>query len=190
MDFWLSQQIKQIKKGNNEAFGELIDLYQQKIYQHCYRMLGNHHDAQEIAQETFFKAYKNIHTFKKQKKFSPWLYRIATNLAIDYMRKKKPISILDNEIKGSEQLTMLDQIESNEPSPDQAFEKKATNEELQYHLLQLPEKYRAVIVLRYIQELSLQEIADILDLPLGTVKTQIHRGRDVLKKILHESVRS
>ncbi|MGM8216670.1 RNA polymerase sigma factor SigW [Bacillaceae bacterium W0354] len=186
MDIWLSQQIKQIKKGNHEAFGVIVDQYQNQIYQHCYRMLGNHHDAQEITQEAFLKAYANIHTFKKNKKFAPWLYRIASNLCIDYLRKKKPINILDQEIKGSEQITLLDQLESKFDSPDTAYEQLEHRELIQSYLLTLPDKYRSVIVLKYIQEMSLQEISETLDLPMGTVKTHLHRAREALRKSIRE----
>ncbi|RPF53493.1 RNA polymerase sigma factor SigW [Aquisalibacillus elongatus] len=190
MDFRLNQLIKQVKKGNHEAFGEIIDNYQHAIYQHCYRMLGNHHDAQEMTQETFVRAYTNIQTFKKKNKFSPWLYRIATNLSIDWMRKKKPIHILDQPVREDQQQTLLDQINSEEKTPEERFETKELNETIQEVLLTLPTKYRSVIVLRYVRDLSLQEIAEVLDLPVGTVKTHLHRGREALREKLVEVNRS
>lgn len=190
MDLWLSQQIKQIKKGNHEAFGEIIEQYQGQIYQHCYRMLGNHHDAQELTQEAFLKAYSNIHTFKRDRQFAPWLYRIASNLCIDYLRKKKPLTILDQEIKGTEDITLTDQVESSFDSPEEAYEQLEEKQTIEDFLLTLPPKYRSVIVLKYIQDFSLQEIADVLDLPIGTVKTHLYRGREALRKSIRKMTRS
>ncbi|TFB21483.1 RNA polymerase sigma factor SigW [Filobacillus milosensis] len=190
MDLRLNQLIKQVKKGNHEAYGLIINQFQQPIYQHCLRMLGNHHDAQEIAQETFIKAYVNINTFKQKNKFSPWLYRIATNLAIDWMRKKKPIHILDQPISDDHQTTHVDQLKSKGPTPEESYETLEFNEAIQEALLTLPPKYRAVIVLKYSQDLSLQEISEVLDLPMGTVKTHLHRGREALRSTLIEVIRS
>ncbi|SEQ34849.1 RNA polymerase sigma factor SigW [Piscibacillus halophilus] len=190
MDFRLNQLIKQVKKGNHEAFGEIIDYYQHGVYQHCYRMLGNHHDAQEITQETFVRAYTSIQSFKHKNKFAPWLYRIATNLTIDWMRKKKPLHILDQPISDDYSSTHLDQINSEGPTPEDCLEIQELNDTVQEALLELPIKYRSVIVLKYVRDLSLQEIAESLDLPVGTVKTHLHRGREALRKSLVKTIRS
>ncbi|GEL77632.1 RNA polymerase sigma factor SigW [Tenuibacillus multivorans] len=190
MDLRINQLIKQVKKGNHEAFGLIIDQYQHAIYQHCYRMLGNHHDAQEVTQEAFVKVYTNIKTFKQNNKFSPWLYRIATNLAIDHMRKKRPVSILDQPIHSNDHTTLLDKQKSKEQTPEESYERLELSETVQEALLTLPPKYRAVIVLKYVRDLPLQEIAEVLELPMGTVKTHLHRGREALRKKLVEAVRS
>ncbi|WP_243293096.1 RNA polymerase sigma factor SigW [Bacillus sp. FJAT-47783] len=184
MDVLVKKRIKQIKKGDQEAFADLVDLYKDKIYQLCYRMLGNAHEAEDIAQEAFIRAYVNIHTFDINKKFSTWLYRIATNLSIDRIRKKKPDYFLDAEVSGTEGLTMYSQIASSELKPDEEVEAMDLQDMIQQEILKLPEKYRSVIVLKYIDELSLQEISDILEIPIGTVKTRIHRGREALRKQL------
>lgn len=174
----------QVLKGDQNAFGEIVDLYKDKVFQICFRMLGNRHEAEDISQEAFIRAYVNIQTFDQSRKFSTWLYRIATNLCIDRIRKKKPDYYLDAEIAGTEGLTMYSQIASDEKLPIVQVETMELQDMIQEEILKLPEKYRSVIVLRYIEELSLKEISAVLDLPLGTVKTRIHRGREALRKQL------
>ncbi len=130
------------------------------------------------------RAYVNIHSYDTSKKFSTWLYRIATNLCIDRIRKKKPDYYLDAEVAGTDGLNMYSQIAADQALPEEELEQVELQEFIQSEILKLPEKYRTVIVLKYIDELSLKEISDILDLPLGTVKTRIHRGREALRNRL------
>lgn len=147
-------------------------------------MLGNAHEAEDIAQEAFIRAYVNIHSYDDKRKFSTWLYRIATNLTIDRIRKRKPDYFLDAEIKGTEGLNMYSQLATKDRLP----EEEVQGMELQHHIYQeianLSPIYRSIITLRYLEEFSLKEISEIMDLPLGTVKTRIHRGREALRKKL------
>ncbi|MDQ0247813.1 RNA polymerase sigma-70 factor (ECF subfamily) [Bacillus fengqiuensis] len=184
MDLLISRKIKQVKKGDQDAFAEVVEYYKDKVYQLCYRMLGNAHEAEDSAQEAFIRAYVNIHTYDSTKKFSTWLYRIATNLCIDRIRKKKPDYYLDAEISGTDGLNMYSQIPADQKLPEDELEKLELQEHIQQEILKLPDKYRSVIVLKYVDELSLKEISDILDLPVGTVKTRIHRGREALRNKL------
>ena len=132
-------------------------------------------------QEAFIRAYLNLHTFDQKRKFTTWIYRIATNLCIDRIRKKKPDYYLDAEIAGTDGLDMYSQIALSEQLPEEQLEQLELQDQIQSEISRLPEKYRTVIVLKYIDELSLQEISEILDMPLGTVKTRIHRGREALR---------
>ena len=184
MDTIVKKRIKQVIKGDQEAFGEIVEIYKNSIFQLCFRMLGNRHEAEDIAQEAFIRAYVNINSFNQDLKFSTWLFRIATNLCIDRMRKKKPDHYLDAEVKGTEGLTMYSQIPSNTRLPEEELESLELHETVQKEILKLPDKYRSAIVLKYMEELSLNEISEILDLPLGTVKTRIHRGREALRQQL------
>jgi RNA polymerase sigma-70 factor (ECF subfamily) len=184
MEALVKNRIKAVKKGDQNAYAEIVEIYKNKVYQLCYRMLGNRHEAEDVAQEAFIRAYINIHTYNPDMKFSSWLYRIATNLSIDRIRKKKPDFYLDAEVSGTDGLTMYSQLASTEASPEDTLESLELQEIVQKAILKLPEKYRSVIVLKYIEELSLQEISEILDLPIGTVKTRIHRGREALRKQL------
>ncbi|OMP68464.1 RNA polymerase sigma factor SigW [Domibacillus epiphyticus] len=184
MDLLVQRRIKQVLKGDQNAFGEIVELYKDKVYQICFRMLWDRHEAEDAAQETFLKAFLNIHTYNLEKKFSTWLYRIATNLCIDKIRKKKPDYHLDAEVAGTDGLNMYSHVPSSHPLPEEEVESLEVQETIHQAILLLPEKYRSIIVLKYIEELPLQEIADILDLPLGTVKTRVHRGREALRKHL------
>lgn len=145
-------------------------------------MLSNAQEAEDIAQEAFVRAYINIHTFDQKRKFSTWLFRIATNLCIDRIRKKKPSYYLDADVPGTEGLNMYSHIAAPGELPEEEVERMEMQERIQYEISRLPDKYRSVIILRYIEELPLQEIGDILELPLGTVKTRVHRGREALRK--------
>ncbi len=184
MDALINKRIKEVLKGDQNAFAEIVELFQDKLYRICYRMLGNQHEAEDIAQEAFVRAFINIHTFDTNRKFSTWLYRIGTNLCIDRIRKKKPDYYLDAEVAGTEGLNMYSQIASKEELPEQEVLKMEMQDRVQYEISRLPDKYRAVIVLKYMEDLPLQEISDILEMPLGTVKTRIHRGREALRKQL------
>ncbi|MBT2574707.1 RNA polymerase sigma factor SigW [Bacillus sp. ISL-51] len=186
MENMIRKRIKQVKKGDQNAFADIVDLYKDKIYQLCYRMLGNVHEAEDIAQEAFIRAYVNIDSFDINRKFSTWLYRIATNLTIDRIRKKKPDYYLDAEVAGAEGLTMYSQIAADGVLPEDAVLSLELSDTIQKKILKLPDKYRTVIVLKYIDELSLIEIGEILNIPVGTVKTRIHRGREALRKQLRD----
>ncbi|KYC88485.1 RNA polymerase sigma factor SigW [Heyndrickxia sporothermodurans] len=184
MELLVKKRIKQVLKGDQNAYGEIVEIYKDKVLQICYRMLGNLHEAEDIAQEAFIRAFINIHSFKQERKFSTWLYRIATNLCIDRLRKKKPDFYLDAEVAGTDGLTMYSQIAATGKAPDVEVMDYELQETIQFAIQSLPEKYRSVIVLKYLEDLSLNEISQILELPLGTVKTRIHRGREALRKQL------
>ncbi|MUK89326.1 RNA polymerase sigma factor SigW [Ornithinibacillus sp. L9] len=184
MDLMIREKIKQVKKGDQAAYEDVVMYYQDKIFQHCYRMLGNAHEAEDIAQEAFIRAYVNIHSYDEKRKFSTWLYRIATNLTIDRIRKRKPDYYLDAEVKGTDGLDMYSQLATNERLPEEEVQGMELQSYIQDEISNLPPKYRSIIMLRYLEEFSLQEISDILDIPLGTVKTRIHRGREALRKKL------
>jgi RNA polymerase sigma-70 factor, ECF subfamily len=184
MELIIRDKIKQVKKGDQAAFEDVVMFYQDKIYQHCLRMVGNQHEAEDIAQEAFIRAYINIHSYDERRKFSTWLYRIATNLTIDRLRKRKPDYYLDAEVKGTDGLDMYSQLAADEKLPEDELEGLELQTYIQKQIAELPSKYRSIIMLRYLEDFSLQEISEILDIPIGTVKTRIHRGREALRKKL------
>lgn len=184
METIVKKRIKQVIKGDQDAYAEVVEMYKDKVFHVCFRMLGNRHEAEDIAQEAFLRAYVNINSFNIELKFSTWLYRIATNLCIDRIRKKKPDYYLDAEVAGTDGLNMYSQIASDSRLPEEEVQSLELQETIQREISKLPEKYRSVIVLKYIEELSLNEISEILNLPLGTVKTRIHRGREALRNQL------
>lgn len=184
MDALIKIRIKEVLKGDQNAYGEIVELYKDKVFQLCYRMLGNRHEAEDMAQEAFIRAYVNIARFNLELKFSTWIYRIATNLCIDRIRKKKPDFYLDAEVSGTDGLTMYSQVSAHTNLPEDDLESMELQATIQREISRLPEKYRSVIVLKYIEELSLKDISEVLDMPLGTVKTRIHRGREALRRQL------
>ena len=123
MDELVNKRINEVLKGNQDAFEEIVTLFQHRLYHVCYRMLSNRQEAEDIAQEAFVRAYINIHTFDQKRKFSTWLFRIATNLCIDRIRKKKPDYYLDANVPGTEGLNMYSQI-----AQPVNFRKKKLNE--------------------------------------------------------------
>jgi len=184
MDAHVKKRVIQAKKGDQTAFAEFVDMYKDRVFNISFRMLGNRHEAEDIAQEAFIRAYVNIDTFDHMRKFSTWLFRIATNLCIDRLRKKKPDYHLDAELSGTDGLTMYAKIADDGELPDAQVESMELQDQIHQAILKLSNIYRPVIILRYIEELSLKEISEVLDLPLGTVKTRIHRGREALRKQL------
>ncbi|WP_078551212.1 RNA polymerase sigma factor SigW [Bacillus alkalicellulosilyticus] len=184
MELVIKRIINDVKNGDQQAFAELVDLYKDKVYQISYRMVGNVHEAQDIAQEAFLRAYTNIDSYDTNRKFSTWLFRIATNLSIDRLRKRKPDYYLDEEIKDSEGLTMQSQIAADQELPEDQVVTLEMQEWIQDAIHKLPPKYRAAIILKYIEDLSLKEISEILNLPETTIKTRVHRGREALRKSL------
>lgn len=187
MDALVKKIIIEVKKGDQEAFSELVELYKDKVYQVAYRMLGNVHEAQDIAQETFIRAFVNLDSFDIDRKFSTWIFRIATNLSIDRLRKKKPNFHLEDKVTGTEDLNYYSQIPVDEKLPEEEVVQFEMQEWIQKEIMMLPPKYRSAIILRYMEDLSLKEIGEILNLPIGTVKTRIHRGREALRKRLSKA---
>lgn len=181
MEFVEKRLIERARRDDREAFAELVEMYKDKIYQLAYRMTGNRQEAEDVAQETFLRVYANLHTYDINLKFSTWIYRIATNLCIDRGRKKKADFSLDEEISGSEGLDWHSRLSSKEKTPEDKVVIHELQETVQQALSQLGPKYRSIMILRYIEDLSLQEISDALQLPITTIKTRIHRGREALR---------
>ncbi|WEG12616.1 RNA polymerase sigma factor SigW [Pullulanibacillus sp. KACC 23026] len=176
--------IMDLRKGNQEAFRELVDLYKRQVYAICLRLVHLPTEAEDLAQEAFLRAYSNIDSYDIDKKFSTWLYRIATNISIDYLRKRRPSVYLDAEVPGTEGVTLQSQLSAEDLSPDEEAVKSEERQDLYNAIESLPVKYRSAIILKYVDDLSLNEISEILELPVATVKTHIHRGREALRKRL------
>lgn len=180
--------VKLARKGDQEAFAELVDLYKDKLYHLGYRMLSNRHEAEDIVQETFLRVHKNWNRYDDKQKFSTWIYRIATNLCIDRLRKRKPSYYLDAEMNDQEGLDGYTLVPGDERTPETEYLLSETQQTIHQAIEGLPAKYKSVIVLRYLQELSLQEIGEVLGMPVTTVKTRVHRGREFLRKKLEHTM--
>lgn len=169
--------IIRFKDGDLSAFEELVWKNEDRIYNLCRYMLRDISDAQDAAQDTFIKAYKGLKDFHPEASLSTWLYRIAVNTCLDH-RKKYRRDPLNGEI-------LSEDLQSPEPSPEGRYHEKKSTEELRAALRNLPEKLRSAIVLREVEGLSYEEIAVVLDISVGTVKSRIARARDELRVIFH-----
>ena len=181
--------VAKIQAGEKQAFATLVSRWQDKVYTQCYRQLGHEDLAQEAAQEIFIKLYKGLGSFQFQAKFSTWLFRIILNHCANirdyHFRRKKDFheSLEGNNPENPRQ------IQGQMAHPDQEMERKEQQELIQKSLQQLPEEQREILILREIQGLSYEEIAAVLRLNIGTVKSRVHRARNALRPILKEALR-
>ncbi|MGC8874162.1 MAG: RNA polymerase sigma factor [Chloroflexia bacterium] len=168
-------------QGDQEAFAQLVQRYQRQVYNLAYRMLGNVQDAEDVAQETFLRAYRALDAFEIGKKFSCWLLSIASNLCIDLLRRRKFawLSLQDVSYRTA----------AAQEEPVGSALRREQAHEVQRLLSRLPEKYRVVVVLRYWYDLSYEEIVEVTGLSLNTVKTRLHRARAMLARAIEEEER-
>lgn len=171
--------ISRARGGDREAFGELVEQYRDNVYRLAYRMCGNAYDADEAAQEAFVAAWRALPNFRGDAKFSTWLYRMTTNAAIDVMRREKR----HQSVGDGEMMELADDADS----PQETVERTEQQEAVQKALATLSEEYREVLLLRYMEELDYAEIAEVLQLPSGTVKSRINRAKAALKTALLKS---
>ena len=175
-----SRIVQKVLKGDVNAFEKLVLEYEKSVYNRALRMTGNSEDASDMTQEAFIKAYNSLQSFRGDSKFSVWLYRIATNVCLDFLRSKsrKPtvsLSVEDNE--GEEvQLDVADESQS----PELLLDRQMTRESVRRGLETLSPEYRQILLLREIQGLSYDEISQTLGLEVGTVKSRIFRARKKL----------
>ena len=174
--------------GNTQIFSRLIDNYKNMVYDLAYRMSNNSHEAEDISQETFLRAYQSLAHFNPSYKFSTWLYQITLNIIRDRFKKKELNYVsLDAPIE-TDDSKYYPQPTDLTNNPEQIIARQEDAQAIQQAINSLPLKYREVIVLRHLQDLSYIEISNILKLPSGTVKIRLYRAREQLRKILAYSV--
>lgn len=178
-----NELIRKCKKGDRAAFDELCEKYYSRVINIAYGMLSNHDDACDAAQETFFRVYKSIGLFKEQSSFTTWLYRITTNICSDILRRRQRNTNIVSISQVAEEKKDID-IKDNEPTPEESYEITERQLAVRQAISELREEYRVVITLCDIEGMSYDEIAEVLGLPSGTVKSRINRARNSLKKIL------
>jgi RNA polymerase sigma factor (sigma-70 family) len=181
--------IRQALAGDQKAFHKLRLKYYTPIFELINRMIRNREEVEDLTQEAFIKAFTSLVSFNEEYSFSTWLYKIATNNAIDHVRKRKLQTFSINKPIESEESDYSFELPDKEPEPDQeliaAQRKKMLNDAMD----SLPAKYRQVILMRHVDEKEYQEIAKTLKLPLGTVKAHIFRARELLYKQLRDKMR-
>lgn len=180
--------VNQAIEGNQRAYSDLMDRYKDAIYYLLLKMVNNKSDAEDLTIEAFGKAFKNLHQYTPNYAFSTWLFKIATNNCIDFIRKKKANLVsIDQPQDANNPVPMPTTIQSNTLDPEETLIKEQNVLLVQSLVARLKPRYRTLIELRYFKEYSYEEIADELDLPLGTVKAQLFRARELLYNILKNS---
>jgi RNA polymerase sigma-70 factor, ECF subfamily len=174
--------------GSEGAYRELLERYQRPVFSLVYRMVRDREQAEDLAQETFVKVFNNIERYDPRYKFSSWIFKIASNLSIDAMRKKELSTV---SIDGSRNASTSEEVEatritvaSRDENPEELLEARQLGEEIERAIGMLRADYRTAILLRHVEGRPYEEIAEIMEIPLGTVKTYIHRARAELRETL------
>ncbi len=175
--------IAQARQGNATAFGEVVRRYQNAVFSVCYRLLGNRQEAEDMAQVAFMRAYQRLHTFDLARPFLPWMRRVAANVCFNKMERHQLETV-----EWEEKRDLLS--DPTQKDPAEVVEAEDAAAHLYAAVVALPSAYRAVIELRHFQELSYEEITDLLQLPINTVKSHLFRARKLLAEVLtaYESV--
>ena len=178
----------QAAKGRDAAFRELLCRYERPVFSLIFRMVRDRALAEDLAQETFIRAFRAISSYNPRYKFSSWIFKIANNHTIDHLRKRRldTVSIdgSPHAVTGEEEAQTRLVVESTGEAPDRYVEQRELGSQIEQAIGELRPEYRTVVLLRHIEGHSYEEIADIMDLPLGTVKTYLHRARAELKGLL------
>ena len=179
-----AQVIAEALKGSQKAYESLTDRHRQAIFHIILKIVRNSDTAHDLVQETFMKAFSSLGSYRSEYRFSTWLYKIAANCSIDYLRKKRISALsLDHEIE-TKNGTVGIEVPDYSYHPERELERKEQRFNIEEAIAALPDKYREVIIYRHKDDKSYEEIADLLNIPVGTVKARIFRARELLKKRL------
>lgn len=179
---------KALKTGDQNAYAELMDRYRDSIYYMLLKMVNNKDDADDLTIEAFGKAFNRLELYTPNFAFSTWLFKIASNNAIDFIRRKKKNTMSINQsIGGEDGDELYMDLKSSDLTPEEISIKEEKIQYLRNLVSKLKPRYRQLIEMRYFQQLAYEEIAEELDLPLGTVKAQLFRARDMLFQVLKNS---
>jgi RNA polymerase sigma-70 factor (ECF subfamily) len=168
------------KKGNQDSFAQLVQQHQRRVFNLVFRMLQQYEEANEVTQETFLAAWQGLPSFRGDARFSTWLYRIAYNCALKQLEQRKR----DKAVQIGMQAEQLIANAGQEQRVDAELESHARQALVHEQLANLPAKYRVVLVLRHLQDMTYEEMAEILTMPVGTIKTHLFRARNLLKERL------
>lgn len=180
--------VAKAKAGDQQAYGHLLGKYRDAIYFMLLKMVNNQVDAEDLTIEAFGKAFKNLDQYTPNFAFSTWLFKIASNNCIDHIRKKRGTTVsLDQTVDGDDSLTPSALIQSDTPDPEVSMINKQKISLMHDVVSKLKPRYRSLIELRYFKEYSYEEISEHLELPIGTVKAQLFRARELLLNILNRT---
>ncbi|GAA5520623.1 sigma-70 family RNA polymerase sigma factor [Aliifodinibius salicampi] len=178
--------VQEAREGDEHSYKRLVNKYERALYYHILKMVKNKEQVEDLVQEAFVKAFDNLESYNTNYAFSTWLYRIATNHTIDYLRKKKLQTLSIDKPRKTKSGEMEMQLEDHSAQTDRSIIRKQRQNIVQDAIDELPAKYRKVIQLRHMEEKSYQEISEELGKPLGTVKAHIFRAREMLYKSLKD----
>ncbi len=179
---------RSIEKNDQAAYAELLDRYKESVFYLLLKMVNNKDDAEDLTLEAFGKAFKNIEQYTPNFAFSTWLFRIATNNCIDFIRKKRMVTLsLDKTFTSGDGDEMTMDVRSDTLDPEEHLIRKQKNILMRSIVEKLKPRYRLLVEMRYFQEMSYEEISETLDLPLGTVKAQLFRAREFLYNVIRET---
>ena len=182
-----SDLVVRCRSGDEEAFRLLVQRHQRQIYSLIWRMVKNDEDARDLTQETFVKTFSALHQFDLNRTFSFWINRIASNAAIDFLRKRRPSTVqIQEEFVEDPDGQGYAILSDDRPLPDRQLEMRQSAERLSRLVERLPDHYRIVILHRHAQQRSLEEIAELLGLPLGTVKARLSRAHGMLRTMIQK----
>jgi RNA polymerase sigma-70 factor (ECF subfamily) len=178
--------VQQAVDGDQKAYAELMERYRDAIYYMLLKMVSNASDAEDLTIEAFGKAFKNIKQYTANFAFSTWLFKIASNNAIDFMRKKKLNNVsIDDTLRDTDAIPV--NIRSEQPTPEESLISEQKILMLRSIVSKLKPRYRKLVELRYFYEYSYEEISEEMGLPIGTVKAQLFRARELLQNVLKEN---
>ncbi len=178
--------IEQALQGSQKAYEILSERHRQAVYHIIYKIVRDKETAHDLVQDTFMKAFSSLASYRSEFRFSTWLYKIAANCSIDYLRKKKINAMSLDQPLETKDGTVGIEVPDYSYHPGYELERKEQRFSIEEAIQSLPEKYREVIIYRHKDDKSYEEIADLLDIPVGTVKARIFRARELLKKKLKE----
>jgi RNA polymerase sigma factor (sigma-70 family) len=179
--------VQQAVRGNQQAYASLLDRYRQSVYHTMYRMVRNSEDATDLTMEAFGKAFCSLVSYVPRHAFSTWLFKIAINNCIDHIRRKRLMLLsLDESSELETENEFGDSLRDRGRNPEEQFIRKQRLDSMRRALMQLDRKYRLMLEMRYFEELSYDEIAAELNLPLGTVKAQLFRAKELLCELLQK----
>lgn len=176
--------IKRAARGDADAFEQLVKTYQTPIYNLCLRMTGHPEDAADLTQESFLKAWRSLGSFQFESAFSTWLYRLASNTCLDFLRSVKRHPQISLTVEAADGETQTIDVADPAPTPEEAVEAKDERARLAQAMQALDPQQRQLLTLRVVNDLSYAEIADILEIKEGTVKSRLARTREALRKKL------
>lgn len=179
--------IQRVLDGDQEAFAQLVQQYEKPVYNLCLRMAGNSDDAQDLAQEAFLKAWRGLRFYKFEATFSTWLYRLTSNVCIDFLRQQKRRPTTSLTVGDEEDESAELEIQDQTPLPEEQVVHREQHKAITEAMNKLDEEFRMLLTLRVMEERSYEQIAEIMDLKVGTVKSRISRAREKLRRILAET---